>query len=344
MVRRRMPTPAPCDNEATRTASGRGTAQFACTTPGITLDDDPYRHRLWIRDRLESYDPELLVDRLAGEIAERAIQGALPRGFFTIIEQFDREQLDRKTSALFVSSETVLQDLAHQVALNGQLRGQLEATCLQLNKLEAELLAEQEACEYFDNECVLAQQQRDEVRAKVVVLGQALKSQGKVGGLSEPQHDALRAVLEEPEPTPLQCLHILEALYGDCIEVLPEAFESARERESFRSGKTLLELLIVLATTYWQKMAQGGAGDMVAGEVFGKKFCAKEGETTMGNARARRERTFFYNGTEYMMWRHLRIGVTDTPVEMIRVHFEWLPAERKILLGHCGRHLYLPGH
>jgi hypothetical protein len=313
-------------------------------SPGITLDDDPYRHRLWVRDRLESYDPELLIDSLAGEIAERAIQGTIPRGFFTIIERFDREQLDRKSTVLLESSRTAAQNLANQLTVNEQLRAQLEAVQQQISKLEAELKDAQESCEYFAKECDLAQQQREEARVKVTALGHALNSRSNSTSLSDAQHEALTAVVEGHDPTPLQCLRVLEALYSDRVVVLREACESAEERASFRHGRQLLELLLQLATRYWQRMVDGGAGDRVAGEVFGAKFCPLESETTMNNTRAKRERTFALNGSEHVMWRHLRIGVIDSPVEMIRVHFEWLPRERKILIGHCGRHLYLPNH
>lgn len=312
--------------------------------PGITLDDDPYRHRLWIRDRIESYDLELLVDSLAGEIAERAIHGMIPRGFFTIIERFDREQLDRKSTVLLESSRTATQNISHQLAVNDQLRTQLEAMQQQIGKLEAELKEVQESCEYFDSECALAQQQRDEARAKVATLGHALNSRSSSASLSAAQREALTAVVEGHDPTPLECLRVLEALYSDRVVILREACDSAEERASFRHGRMLLEMLIQLATQYWQRMADGGAGDKVAGEVFGAKFCPLESETTMKNKRAKRERTFALNGSEYVMWRHLKIGVIDSPVEMIRIHFEWLPRERKILLGHCGRHLYLPNH
>lgn len=312
--------------------------------PGITLDDDPYRHRFWIRDRIESFDPELLVDSLAGEIAARAIHGMIPRGVFTIIERFDREHLARESSLLLENSRSAARDLSHQLAANDQLRTQLQAMQAEIGKLEAELRDAQETCEHFDSECSLAQQQRDEARAKVATLGHALHSRAASACLSAMQREALAASIGAQDPTPEQCLLVLEALYVDRIVALHQAYESARERSSFRHGRKLLDLLIQLATQYWQRMADGGAGDRIAGEVFGASFAPKESETTMKNTRANRERTFDFNGQDYTMWRHLKIGVTDTPVEMIRVHFEWLPKERKILIGHCGGHLYLPNH
>lgn len=311
--------------------------------PGITLDDDPYRHRFWSRERLDIYEPEALVDTLAGEIAERAIQGTLPPGFFSLIDRFDRAQLERRSALLLESDQTKVQDLTRQAALIEQLRTQIEELGHSQRGLETEVLDAQETSDYFDRECAAAQQERDEARAKVVVLGLALTSRSDVSSFSDAQRTALATIAEGREPTPEQCLCALSAIYSDRIEILPEAYTSAQARESFQQGQILFTLLVKLATGYWQRMADGGAGDGVAGEVFGaKKFAAKESEGTMTNARARRERTFTFGADTYVMWRHLMIGVNDG--ELIRVHFEWLPRARKILIGHCGRHLYLPSH
>ncbi|MFY0538923.1 hypothetical protein [Nannocystis pusilla] len=259
--------------------------------PQITPDDHPYRHRFWNRERLESYEPELLVDSLAGEIAERALQGSVPRGFFTLVEQFDRAQLDQRAILLLESTHENARDLEQQLALNAELRAQVEAQRQQLENLKAELASEQTCSEEFAQACTIAEQERDFARAKVEALGLALSSRTPSGGLSQKQREALAAVFERQEPSPVQCLHALAAVYGDRVEILHDAYESAQGRESFRQGHTLLELLISLVTDYWQRMVDGGAGDGVAREIFGKKFCAKESETTMNNARAKRERT-----------------------------------------------------
>lgn len=310
--------------------------------PGITLDDDPYRHRFWSRERLETYEPEALVDTLAGEIAERAIQGTLPPGFFSLIDRFDRAQVERRSVLLLENNETRGQDLTRQAALIEQLRAQIEDMGRSQRGLEAELLDAQETSDYFDRECAAAQQERDEARAKVVALGLALANRSDASNFSNAQRAALAAIAEGREPTPEQCLYALSAIYSDRIEILPEAYTSARERASFQQGRTLFTLLVKLATGYWQRMADGGAGDGVAGDVFGAKFAAKESEGTMNSPRARRERSFTFGTDTYVMWRHLTIGVNDG--ELIRVHFEWLPRARKILIGHCGRHLYLQNH
>ncbi|WP_279611117.1 hypothetical protein [Burkholderia gladioli] len=39
------------------------------------------------------------------------------------------------------------------------------------------------------------------------------------------------------------------------------------------------------------------------------------------------------------MEKHLKHGVKDSAAETLRVHFEWIASEQKIIIGHCGKHL-----
>ena len=39
------------------------------------------------------------------------------------------------------------------------------------------------------------------------------------------------------------------------------------------------------------------------------------------------------------MLKHLKIGIKDSLSETLRVHFEWLADEKRIVIGHCGGHL-----
>ena len=64
----------------------------------------------------------------------------------------------------------------------------------------------------------------------------------------------------------------------------------------------------------------------------------------MANRAMRRQRTFDYDGTQVEMFRHLKIGVADDPMQTIRVHFHWDGARRKIVIGYCGEHLPVSSH
>jgi hypothetical protein len=78
--------------------------------------------------------------------------------------------------------------------------------------------------------------------------------------------------------------------------------------------------------------------DQQARAIFGKNgFAAKEAETI--SAQGRRRRTFGYGDRDIFMEKHLKYGVKDSAAETLRIHFEWLPDKKQILIGHCGKHL-----
>jgi len=111
---------------------------------------------------------------------------------------------------------------------------------------------------------------------------------------------------------------------------------------SFRHGYKLAEALIKLATSYYEALCDG-KGDAEGAALFGDDFAAKESGPTMKNKRARAERTFIHEGQELVMWRHLRLGVKESVAETIRVHFEWISDQRRIVIGWCGEHRYRVG-
>jgi len=37
--------------------------------------------------------------------------------------------------------------------------------------------------------------------------------------------------------------------------------------------------------------------------------------------------------------KHLKHGVKNSKAETLRIHFEWMPGEKKLVIGHCGKHL-----
>ena len=139
-------------------------------------------------------------------------------------------------------------------------------------------------------------------------------------------------------PTPLECIELIENLYGDRCVILDSARASAREIERFSHGRQLLNLLRLLVTRYRDLLIEGG--DSKARGVFGRnEYAAKESETILNNKTLRRARTFDYRGKRVEMFRHLKIGVSDDPGKTIRVHFHWDADNRFIVIGHCGRHL-----
>lgn len=315
--------------------------------PGMDLQDSPYRHRFWARARLDEWGPDVLAS-LAGELAETAVRGVIPRFFFEAVDRFDRSVVVRTTEAL-LRDVAIEGDLQRQQAANAELRAQLAAVQGELQKVQADY---ESSVRLLEEEVELRQareQRLDEALEAAWSANQRADSlqraevqvRAAAGGLSRAQREALLAAVAGRSPRPEQCLHILACLHGERVEILDSAWASARDAAPFKYGERLLGHLISLATAYWERVAEGG--DAVAREVFGDKvFAAKESKTAMNNERARRERTVVFKGKTYVMWRHLKIGTKDAAEESIRVYFDWIADERKILIGHCGEHLYLP--
>ena len=153
----------------------------------------------------------------------------------------------------------------------------------------------------------------------------------------------LNLIRQKEEPSPLDCLDIIEQCHGDKCIVLHSARDSARKSQ-FINGRQLLDQLIRLATDYRTRLLAGG-GDGEARHVFGRgEYAAKESETVMASPDMRRRRIFDYDGTQVKMFRHLKIGVDDDRTKTIRTYFDWDDSRRKIVIGHCGEHLPVSSH
>ena len=185
----------------------------------------------------------------------------------------------------------------------------------------------------------------DELRRKSFELG-AVKGQLSAAG-TEKSVDfdpapLLRLLARKGQPSPLECLDIIEQYHRDKCTVLDSARRSAR-KSPFINGCELLDLLIRLVTEYRSGLLDGGDGK--ARLVFVKnEYAAKESETVKTNPAMRRRRTFSYDGRSVEMFRHLKIGIADDPTQTIRIHFHWDGTRRKIVIGHCGEHLPVASH
>ena len=217
-------------------------------------------------------------------------------------------------------------------ALCSQVDGEQRAT---INRLEL-TLQEQE------RQLTAAQVERQESESTI----NALKYQLTQAGASVPTPTgigpATRAAIEQgmAEDASLEdCLRVIEQLYPDRLVVLPTAWKSAKDASAFDSPRSAFALLAKLCSGYYEAMS-AGKGDRAGLDVFGNKsFAARESETVEKNKRARALRCFFYRGNEVEMMRHLKIGVKDSVEKTFRVHFHWDADAKRIVLGHCGRHL-----
>lgn len=211
------------------------------------------------------------------------------------------------------------------------LKGKNEQLELQNEELAelAEDMADVERRLKSDNERIKAQLSRAERAPR----GRNPRDEGRNDDLGKA---LLEAVTKEPTPT--ECLVLIEHTFSERVHVLPEAWRSARESEEFKYGKKLFVLLHKLASDYW-RLIESGVPDSKAREVFGNSFASKESDTVRKNIGARQRRRFSYQNQTLYMEKHLKIGVKDSASETIRVHFDWVAEEKLIVIGHCGPHL-----
>jgi hypothetical protein len=174
---------------------------------------------------------------------------------------------------------------------------------------------------------------------------QSLKA-SKAGSESITQEDreALAKIMTLPnaEARPVHCLRALTIIYPDRVRVLATAIASAEDAESFQFVNELWDLLRKLAGDYYLLLKKGGVGDAAARSVFGRnEYAAKESETVATSPRLLSHRKFQDGDKTRVMLRHLKIGAKDSKAETIRVHFDWVADEKRVVIGHCGPHLPL---
>ena len=154
----------------------------------------------------------------------------------------------------------------------------------------------------------------------------------------EPLRKSITAI-GKGQPSLQQALEVISSLFGDRIVVLDSANSSAKDsdRRGFSMGGKAFELLLKLANEYWQALADG-KGDQYAKSTFGNNVYAQnEGQALSSSGKQRR--TFSYKGKNILMDKHLKIGVKDSLAATLRIHFEWMAEEKKLVIGHCGKHL-----
>ena len=217
----------------------------------------------------------------------------------------------------------------------------LELTTAEINTKNGELNSLKEAMAASNEAVAALSDQVRELESANEAIKFALheKSPPMATALNEDRiRDAIVASLTKGIADVEDMLRLVAAAYPDRIVVLDSALKSARASHVFRSPERALKLLLDLAGAYWQSLAEG-KGDGEARKVFGAAYAASE--TDVLSKEGLRRRTFQYKGSSVEMLMHLKIGVKDAVAETLRIHFEWFADEKKIVIGHCGRHLKL---
>jgi hypothetical protein len=156
--------------------------------------------------------------------------------------------------------------------------------------------------------------------------------------------NGLRSMARCQRLKPRDCLQLVsEELWPGHLLVLESAWRSADAVSGFELGEQLFEQLWLLATAY-REQKRKGAPDRIAGQVFAGSYAPRESDSIENSKKARRARTFSYNGRSEVMWQHLKIGVKDSTNHTLRVHFHWDEELQQVVIGHCGQHLHSPRH
>lgn len=223
----------------------------------------------------------------------------------------------------------------------GSEQGMIDLLEQGLNELTEQYRRAQDELDDKKMECMQLEDDKEnlaqELRAERYKVGQILQRQDGQG----PKVDMSKFldVASMPgQPSPKECLEVIAQAFPDRIVILDSAYETAIAHQMFQSGRRLLGLLRRLSTEFVDLMLEGG--DDAARQCFtNSEYAATESEGTQNNREMRQKRTFLYKGRPIEMWRHLKIGVADDQRLSIRVYFDWISSEKKIVIGHCGGHL-----
>lgn len=279
--------------------------------PGVSEDDDPYRHPLSL---LTPGRPEqALLAWLAAHV--------LPFGFR------DRDQ-DARFWRIGLLQQVAGPTTSGSAGEIASLKTQLAEAMQEKESAEALMDEADNARERAEQEAARLRHELEELRASLATLPSSAAGPGASAADVAP--------LVTGDLTVPAALRLVLCLFPHRLEILPSAVRSADQSAGFKDPERALDLLWTLATAYWAKLA-GGEGDVEARKVFGKAYAPKEAATL--SERGRALRTFRWNGTDIFMERHLKIGVKDSAAETLRIHFHWDGACKRIVVGHCGPHL-----
>jgi len=291
--------------------------------PNVDLNnEDHLRHPIWFAPR-SGWNP-----RAAHQILSRV----LPYGFRDAEAgtRFWRLGLLRQAVTRAEADAATQGSEDKSKAELSALRAEVENAKEDVRNAEALMNDEAQKLEEAETEVSRLERENYDLRQRIRGLEQA--APGASIALSE--NDI--SDLADGDPSLESSLSIIASVFPDRIVVLQSAIESARDSSIFSHKKRAFDLLWRLSTTYYTALSSGES-DSSAKKCFGDRYAAKEKETISKAGRERR--TFEYVGQQIEMMRHLKIGTADNKADTLRVHFEWLAAQGKIVIGHCGGHL-----
>lgn len=292
--------------------------------PGLDQrSQDPFEHPLWLAPH-SGNNPKLisqLVDRV------------LPLGFRDSDgdARFWRVGLLRQASLQHLAAQKQGSKEDQLSAEINALKGEVENLKETSSSAEALMDEANEKLTHLQKE--YAQLSEENHNLKMQLSASFNTKSGKSSGITS---DDIRTLVDSTLTLPFS-LNILQKIFPDRLHILDSAHKSAEDSSTFKKQQKAFDLLWTLCTEYHDKVSNG-IGDVEARKLFGSEnYSAKESKTLSGQGRDRR--TFSYKGNDIFMEKHLKIGVADNAADTLRIHFEWISDEKKIIIGHCGPHL-----
>lgn len=313
--------------------------ELACFNGGIhtygptdAISDD---HRLWLGRSLSAMPAEDRSERVGEALTRQLTLKQLPPGFFSLIEEHDRRtRSERVTQSVPPSSKTGLaEELRAALALMEESNRARQEVQAELDALRIEKEQVEQERQQLEIDLQLEISQREHLQQQLDEHKKRDRGEGLTPDIAEPlrEHFAGRA------PAPAEALRLIESLFPDRIEVLADAYESAEEASVFKNRKDAFGLLCRLATGYWEAMVREPGKAHTVFTV--KEYAADGSESEHNDRRCVEDRVRMRGGKKVEFWKHLKAGGNGGPDKCFRIHFEWIAEERKIVIGHCGRHL-----
>ncbi|WP_205738522.1 hypothetical protein [Billgrantia endophytica] len=299
-------------------------------------DGKVFTHRILPRDIPVELDTEHKKDSLVlGRVSHntnipRQRNRIRPEGVRNLSAKL---RLEKRIAGLAEKPDDALRDeLAMVYEELSQLSGELEQAQQEKESLEFSLLENEEQVQDLEKQ----------IKQNAYLNSQRSDVPADFGEDEEIVNLLIGVAADTKGPTPEECLNLLAKVYPRRLVVLPSAIESARQVSSFSQNRRLLDMLSRLVTEYLPAYMQGG--DAAARSTFtNNEFAARESDTVVNNKQYLAYRVFDVDGREVEMLKHLKVGVADDPKSTIRVHFEVDQKSKRVIIGHCGTHLPLPG-
>ena len=313
------------DGEASWELTKQVRKEFSCFNGAVRIywpgfnsqSDDPFGHRLWIRDRITDQGPssfsKLLFNYLCSRVGRALGESPVWREVQNEI-QAEREEGWRRQLADLGADKDLTEELLESI--QGDQR-----------EADAERDYAFESAASLENQLKEAHQERDYLQRETEQLRVALAHRPDQPG-EEAKSLHIRSVLDAVE----------QARYLPNTEVLDTALDSARKSQSNR-GPDLYKVLGALdrlAVEYRNGLGKG-VKEWLREQLpdVPYEYKADISETTEG----KRGQAYTFGGI--LMGKHLSFGGGHNTPNHVSVHFEFdFPDDPpRCVIGHAGKHL-----